>query len=425
MKNHARTIVFVESVAAMGGVQFSTLYLAQALDRARWNPIVVCPAEGDLTRLCREQRIEVRIVAQPRMLSTSVRVGANLRLPNPFAWAWNALAIKRAAGRLKDFLRQCSPDLVVTKGLSTHFIGGVAARKLRIPCIWHVQDLISERTVGIYRRVFALAAQRLPAHIIVDGAAISEQLPSSLESRVSVVHNGVDTSVFRPDIDGSYVREELDIPRDAVVIGHAGRITPWKGQHYLIEAFARLAGQHPNLVLMFAGAPVFDHSGYEQRLRKMAAEHGLESRVAFAGYRHDLPSVLAAMDIFAFTSIEKDTSPLALLSAFSSGLPIVAFDIEGVRELIDKDDQLLRVPVDDSPQLAETLTRLIADTELRVRMGRAVRELADRKYSLTSYVGGMEAVLSKIARSNLTTEVTENYEDHTMNISPTASVVQS
>src|SRR6185436_5136135 len=126
MKSESRkTVVFVESAAAMGGVQYSTLYLVRNLDPAQWRPIVVCPEEGDLTRACRDSGIEVHVLGQPRLWSTSVRVG-KARLPNPAAWARGAWLIGRAERRLRNFLLQCSVDVVVTKGLSSHFLGGLA-----------------------------------------------------------------------------------------------------------------------------------------------------------------------------------------------------------------------------------------------------------------------------------------------------------
>lgn len=383
----------------MGGVQFSTLYLAQNLNHRQWKPTVLCPEEGDLTRACREVGIETRIVGYPRLWSTSVRIGHHTRIPNPFAWIWNLGVMWRAAQRVKRFIAESSPDVVVTKGLASHFIGGLAAGSLRIPCVWHVQDLISERNFGIYRHIFGLAALRLPRRIIVDGAAIKEQLPATLKSRISIVHNGVDTNVFRPGRDGSTVRQELGISQDQLVIGHAGRITPWKGQHYLIEAFARIANEHSNAMLLLAGSPVFDNDAYERRLRSMAFEFGLQDRVKFAGYRHDLPNVLAAMDIFAFTSVEKDTSPLALLSAMSTGLPIVAFDIEGVRELIDCDESLMLVPVGDPNELGRTLRELISDQERRSRLAQCARRAAETKFSLKQFVNQIEAVLSQVHQS--------------------------
>jgi glycosyltransferase involved in cell wall biosynthesis len=377
----------------MGGVQFSTLYVAGRLHSSRWRPLVICPAEGDLTRACADAGIESYVLARPRFWSTSVRVGRNVRLPNPFAWIWNALAMLRAVRTLTLFLEQAAPDIVVTKGLQSHFIGGLAARRVSVPCVWHVQDLISERTFGIYRRVFAFAARRLSQTIITDGRAIKDQLPQSIHARVAVVHNGVDTTVFHPNCDGSKVRKEFGILPEQIVIGHAGRITPWKGQHYLIEAFAQIANESPNAVLLLAGAPVFDTDAYERRLRAMADEFGLRDRIIFAGFRRDLPNVLAAMDIFAFTSTEKDTSPLALLSAMATGLPIVAFNIEGVREVFDDDSSVMSVPVGDSRAIADALSTLLADAQRRRELGERARIAAQEQFSLERFVNQNEQVL--------------------------------
>ncbi len=391
-----RKVVFVECAAAMGGVQFSTLYLAQHLDRARWNPIVVCPEAGDLTETCRRLNIQTHVLEQLTLRSTSFSIGNDVRLPNPAAWLWDVVALFIAARRLARFLRQTKPNLVVTKGLFPHFYGGLAARQSGIPCIWHVQDFISERFKGLYRRAFGLAARLLPDHIIADGAAIGRQL-NAVADRSSVILNGVDVKVFRPGGDGTRLREELGLPAGAIVIGHVGRMTPWKGQHYLLEAFAPVARAVPNAYLVFVGDPVFDTDSYQNKLLDLTAKLGLEDRVRFAGYRHDLPEVLAAMDVFAFTSVEKDTSPLTLLSAMAAGLPIVAFDIEGVRELIDADEQLLLVKTRAVDALAESLLRLLSDQELRRRLSLAARRQVESRFSLERHVMSIEQVFLKLA----------------------------
>jgi glycosyltransferase involved in cell wall biosynthesis len=401
--SHPRKVVFVECAAAMGGVQFSTLYLAQHLDPTLWKPIVVCPEEGDLTDACRRLGIQAYVSEQPKLRSTSFRIRNDLRLPNPMAWLWDGVAMLIAVRRLGRFLAQTEPHLVVTKGVFPHFYGGLAARRLGIPCIWHVQDFISERFLGLYRRAFGLVARVLPDHIIADGAAIARQL-TAVNDRISVILNGVDSNVFRPGIDGASVRKELDLPAGAIVIGHVGRMTPWKGQHYLLEAFARIARAAPNAYLVFVGDPVFDTDSYQTKLLNLTAKLGLGERVRFAGYRHDMPEVLAAMDVFAFTSVEKDTSPLTLLSAMSAGLPIVAFDIEGVRELIDEGEQLLLAPAREANALAESLLRLISGPELRRRLSVSARRQAESKFTLERHVTRIEEVflnLHKQRRSAL------------------------
>jgi glycosyltransferase involved in cell wall biosynthesis len=392
-------VVFVESASAMGGVQFSTLYLAERLNKAVWEPLVVCPRAGELVEACREAGIETRVLNQPRLWSTSIRLGRNIRVPNPAAWLWDSFVLDGATRRLRKLLREIDADVIVTKGLLAHFAGGIAARRLGIPCVWHVQDFISERTSGIYRKLFGIAARWLPQQIIADGNTIKNQLPKSLWPRIDVIHNGINTDVFYPGVDGTAIRRELEIPEGHLVVGHVGRITPWKGQHFLIQAFAEIANENSSSTLLIVGAPVFDNDLYQRRLLNMVSKLGLQGRVKFTGYRHDLPRVLAAMDVFAFTSTEKDTSPLALLSAMSCGLPIVAFDIAGVRELMDTEDQFHLVPVGDIDELQHVLSSLIADETMRQRLSESARKLATDKFNLDRNTTRIEKVLCEILQA--------------------------
>ena len=390
--DQTRRVVFVESTSAMGGVQFSTLYLTERMNRDSWSPLVICPDEGDLTEACRRANVPAHVISQTAWRSTSISVRGKFRVPNPAAWLWNAFALASAVRKLKNFLAESDPDLLVTKGLSAHFVGGITARRLGIPCVWHVQDFISERWFGIYRRGFGLAARRLPTRIVVDGKAIARQLPRSAQPRIRVVYNGVDTDIFSPRSDGAGIRREFNFPSHHLVVGHLGRVTPWKGQHYLIEAFARIANEAPDVSLLLVGDPVFDNDSYQRSLVNLVAESGLSERVKFAGYRHDTARVLNAMDVFAFTSVEKDTSPLALLSAMSCGLPVVAFDIEGVRELMKSEDQFLLARVKDTEALAEALSQVISNPDLRRRLGEASRQQAMAQFNLDTYVSRLEEV---------------------------------
>jgi len=394
-----RKVVFVESASAMGGVQFSTLYLAERLDKAVWEPLVLCPQSGELVEACRQAGIETRGFNQRRLWSTSIRIGENMRVPNPAAWLWDSFVLDGATRGLRKRLREINADVVVTKGLLAHFAGGIAARRLGVPCVWHVQDFISERTSGIYRKLFGIAARWLPQRIIADGNTIKNQLPKSLWPRIDVIHNGINTEVFCPALDGAAMRRELGIPEEHLVVGHVGRITPWKGQHFLIEAFAQIAREKPNATLLIVGAPVFDNDLYRRRLLSLVARLGLERRVIFTGFRHDLPALLAAMDIFAFTSVEKDTSPLALLSAMACGLPIVAFKIDGVRELMDTEDQFHLVPVGDINELQSALSSLIDDEAMRQRLSESARKLATDKFNLDSNTIRIEKVLCEVLQA--------------------------
>jgi glycosyltransferase involved in cell wall biosynthesis len=387
-----KKIMFVESAAEMGGVEFSTLYLAAHLDRRKWSPTVICPAEGKLASACRAENIEAVILPAPNLIPTSFRISlADVRFPNPLAWMWNAVSVARAAWTLRGFFLQSKPEMVVTKGLYAHFFGGLAARLSNTRCIWHVQDFISERFFGLYRAVFGLSALILPDEIVADGTPIAKQLPQKIQNRTCVILNGVDTNIFCPNKNaGTAIRTELGLSAEYLVIGHAARITPWKGQHHLLESFGQIAKRYPQARLLLVGSAIFDHDDYEKHLRARTKELGLEGQVTFAGFRNDLPQILNAMDIFAYPSVEKDTSPLALLSALACGLPIVAFDIAGIREVLQADGII--VPVRDEQAMSNALEQLLVNPVLRKQMQSQSRARAVAHFSLEKYIQNMESV---------------------------------
>jgi glycosyltransferase involved in cell wall biosynthesis len=295
---------------------------------------------------------------------------------------------------------------VVTKGLPSHFSGGVAARMLNLPCVWHAQDLVSERHFGLYRRLFGRAAAVLATRIIADGAPIKRQLPASLQAKVEVIHNGVAPEQFCIPDARDQVRAEFGIPEDALMVGSVGRFTPWKGQRELLRSFARVAETIPDAYLLLVGTAVFDNPRYEGELRRLAEETGLAERVIFAGFRDDLGRIFSAMDVLAYTSLEKDTSPLAILSAMAAGLPIVAFEIEGISEILNHGRDALLVSVGNLDALTQALSTLLGDKFLRETLGRSARRKLDARFSLEQHHRNMQrAFLQTLGSSHETSPI--------------------
>jgi glycosyltransferase involved in cell wall biosynthesis len=374
--------------------------IALGLDPSRWETLVAIPREGDFSGQCQAAGLAWKIFPRPRMLSTSFWTGNKRKLPNPFAWVWNVAAIFVAASRTAGFLRRERPDVVMTKGLVCHFYGGLASKKLGIPCIWHTEDFVSERFGGIYRFVFGQFAIRLPSHIVTISRSLFRQVPPAAKTRASVATNGIDTRLFRPGRCGSKIREEFGLAADAMVIGNVSRLTPWKGQHLLIEAFARVAQNNDRAHLVLVGAALFGGVSYERNLRGQVARLGLSNRVTFTGNRNDVRDLLAAMDIFAYTAVEKDAWPLSLLQAMSSGLPVIAFDIEGVRDPMGPDVQSMQlIPVGDVKVFSDSLALLAGDAARRKMLGEAARERAVQACDIEARVKRIEGILAGLVRS--------------------------
>ncbi len=270
---------------------------------------MIVPGEGEFARRCREAQVPCEVLPLPSLRSTSRRVtSADQRLPDPAALADNLLRIQQSAGVIRQSLSGRNCALLVTKGMGAHFSGALAARRLGIPCLWHLQDLVSERYAGLYARLFGLAATFLPTAVVADGSPILNQLPAKLRARSQVVFNGIDTDEFHPNHDAggksAAFRDEFSIPAGALVIGNAARLTAWKGQAHLLDAFLALAEAAPNTHLLLVGSALFDDDAYEQTLRRKVESSGYTKRITFTGFRSDLANVLRTMDIFAYPARE-------------------------------------------------------------------------------------------------------------------------
>jgi glycosyltransferase involved in cell wall biosynthesis len=390
-----REIALVATMARMSGVEFSTLYLVQHLDRSRWQPLLICPEEGDLTEGCRAAGAAVAIVPAPAFTSIGIRV-ANRVLPNPIAMVSDVFKLVAGARTLAGFLKAHKPDVVVTKGLFVHLYGGLAAKISGIPCVWHVQDRVSERAGPCFRWGLSLAGRFLACQAIADADTIARQLQTLMpRERISVIWNGVDVNEFGPQVDGSSVRREWGVEPGDLLIGVMARVTPWKGQHLLIEAFARIAARFPKTYVVIVGAPMFDDDAYLLRLKSETTCLQLDGRVIFAGFRRDTARTLAALDVFVHTALEKDSSPLAVVSAMASGKPIVCAQIDGTAQLLEDGTSGMLFPPGDAGALAEKLELVLSDAGLRRKLGQAARERAERELSAERFTRQCEAVFER------------------------------
>ncbi|WP_437974446.1 glycosyltransferase [Sorangium sp. So ce295] len=192
--------------------------------------------------------------------------------------------------------------------------------------------------------------------------------------KLHVVVNGINLSRFAPDPAARVrVRAELAIPRDAWVVGSVGRLSPVKNHALLVRAAATSLPWNGRVLLVGEGAE-------RARLDALARELGVSERVLFAGERHDVPALLAALDVFALPSLSEGL-PLALLEAMAAGLPVVATDVGGVSTVLVHGETGYLVPSDEVAPLAARLSELHANPARAAQMGRSGRMLALRRYS--------------------------------------------
>jgi len=195
------------------------------------------------------------------------------------------------------------------------------------------------------------------------------------------IHNGIDLERFRVAVaaDPAFrlrMRALLGLPADAEIIGSVGRLSAEKGYDVLLRAVARLVPARPRLHLLLIG------NGHEQRtLRQLAAKLGVADRLHLPGLRDDSPALYPAFDVFCLPSY-REGLPLALLEALAAGLPAAVTAVGGVPEVIgDRSPVALTVAPGDVEGLAQGLTRLLDDSDLRARLGAEARRRVEERFS--------------------------------------------
>lgn len=368
----AKRIAFVDHAEQLGGAQKSLIELLGNLDRARYEPVLLCAKEADWL-----ERADLDGVEKVRVFEPSAVLGWRRdRLAR--SWTRSAGVISKALGPVRNLigaLRRLRPDLIHTNTLKAHMIGSAAARLLGIPLVWHVRDILEPG--GALTWLIRAGRLSRPKVIAISDAVRDQFDGCNLD--IEVIYNGIPLDRFAPGPADGSLRDELDIASGARVITVVGRLTPWKGHRVLLEAMKLILPEYPEAVLIVVGEVAFWEPDYLGELQGYARELGVAQAVRWLGFRDDVPRILSLTDVFALPS-ENEPFGRAIIEAMAAGKPVVATRSGGVPEIVDEGETGLLVEPRSGTQLARAICQLLGDPELAERMGQAGLERARRSF---------------------------------------------
>ncbi len=277
--------------------------------------------------------------------------------------------------RLASILREFEIDVLHARGLSMLVDCLMAAEtsgETSVALSFHGFETPDSRIRGIRRKILREAILRCDDRWAVSSsaaAALVRELNLPRES-FAVVPNGVDSIRFAPAADRSPIRCDLNLPEDQCVFLSVGNLKPVKGHDLLLRAWKHAASGLDRAILIILGRDYSDGS-----LARWAAEHLPGRDIRFVGERDDLPTWYQAADAFVLPS-HWEGLPNALLEAAASGLPIIATRVGGNTDVIDDPANGRLVEPGDIQGLADAMTRLATDPQLRRRLGDAARRRA-------------------------------------------------
>jgi glycosyltransferase involved in cell wall biosynthesis len=308
-----------------------------------------------------------------------------------------------ALHELHRLFRTLRPAIVHTHNPKPGVYGRLAAAAARVPAVVNtVHGLYAQPTDPWRRRAAVYTLERIAA-----GFSDAElvQNPEDLETlarlgvpreRMTLLGNGVDLQRFRPDaVDGHEVeqlRSSLGFGPGDVVVCAVGRLVWEKGYREVFAAASLLHAEGSAVRWVVAGPP--DRTKGD-RVDEASIRRAERDGVRFLGFRDDVPLIYAASDVFVLAS-HREGFPRAAMEAAAMGLPVVATDVRGCRQVVDDGVTGLLVPVRDTPALATALRALAASPDVRAQMSGAALAKARREFDQARVIATTLSVYSRL-----------------------------
>jgi L-malate glycosyltransferase len=361
-------ILFYNHTGKVSGAERVLLMILARLDPTRFNAVMLSPAAGALREMV--DRLGVRTI-------TIDSLAARFTL-SPLQLLRYVFSFVRQVRAARIAVKAERPDVVHANSIRAGLVMSASTFGFDVPIIWHAHDLLPRHPLSIAIRLFAWAHRRTQIVAVSNAVARSfGRLLRKDDRKVLVVHNAVDTELFKPDDQKrNQTRKILGLSGN-LLVGTVGQLTPRKGQLELIKAFAEIAGDLQSAVLLIVGEALFNRDfEYAESLKATATALGVADRVHFLGQREDAPELIRACDLLVVNS-RAEPFGLTVTEAMASGTNVLATAVDGIKEIINHGQNGWLVPSGDHDELAKSLRTLLNDADLRNRL--SANALADAR----------------------------------------------
>jgi glycosyltransferase involved in cell wall biosynthesis len=358
---------------APGGAERCLVELAVRLDRRRFEPVVYS--------LAPEPRSPRRSLVERLVVSG---------VPVHFLDGRGVHSAARVCREMSRLLAGQRAELLQTFLFHANLVGRIAGRRSHVPRI--VCGLrVAERRANWHLRLDRWTSRLVDHYVCVSEAVRDYSIERGrlAHERLSVIANGVDLARF----DGARAAEpaSLGVSAGRQLVTYVGRLDPQKGLDGLLAGARWWLDRLGGLDLLLVG-----DGPLRSQLAAQVERSGLTQRVHFAGWRDDVPEILRASRLLVLPS-EWEGMPNVVLEAMAARLPVVATDVEGVRELLGPSAEAQVVAQGAVQALGERIVALLSDDSLAARLGEENRTRAERHFSIDAMVTAYAALYARLA----------------------------
>ena len=329
-----------------------------------------------------------------RLSSTLGGVSRNERpsLNQMFAAGTGFVAL---ASRLCGLIREWNISLIHANHMYGYLSGGIAARLCAIPCVWHLHESWEP---GLICDLLTRLGPLIASHVITI-AEFETKTAAKLVERVgyTLIPNAFDFEELEAARKRSAeeVRAEFGITSSQLLFGYVSHLAPYKGQHTFLQAFARVARDHPHSRALIVGGPRKHCDWFRDQLLEDARKMAVLDRVVFTGVRLDIADIMNALDVCACVSENQEFNRV-LVEAMYFAKPVLATDLRGASLAVETGQTGILVPPRDPVAMARALDSLASRPDLRTRLGANARTYVLKTFPYRKIVPQYVGVYSKL-----------------------------
>jgi len=371
-------IAYIDHTGAMGGAEHLLLSLLKQLPSEDIEPMVICGQNGPLLEECKKIGVNNAFLDLPKFHSISWVVRGK-KVLNPFAILVNFIRLLIASSALEKKLNPYDLDLVQTNCFFSHIYGALAAKRLKVSCVWHFHDLMeTNRFCGLINWVWSKLVQSLPTWIVADSKAVLDHVDSGKKG--IVIYPGVDFPSLLPK-ETPALLDRLRLSGKPILVGSLGRITYAKGLDILIQAAAMVVQLRPEIHFVIFGGTFFGEENYKIELDQMVLRAGLSDHWHWMGYEKYAKEYLHELDLVVFPS-RREAFGLSACEAGLAGKVVIATSVGGIPEIIENGLTGVLVPPGNAKKLAESILYLVDHPVEAKLMGDNARERIRNQFNL-------------------------------------------
>lgn len=280
------------------------------------------------------------------------------------------------------------------------FVVAALSNPRGVPLVWHLRDILTaDHFSPILRRVAVFFGNRCATLIIVNSQATADSFVAAggLGSKVRVVHDGISPAPFDDVATDTIENLKREIGAGGKpIVGIFGRLSPWKGQHILLDALSGI----PNAHVVLVGDALFGEDEYVEQLKARASQADIAGRVHFLGFRRDIPALMKSMDIIVHASTSPEPFGLVIVEAMLATKPIIATRAGGAMEIVANGESGILVSPGSVPEMRAALEGLLADSGYLARLASTGRRRAESVFSVEAMFHGISSAINEAQRGD-------------------------